>query len=472
MKRIVIIVVVIALLAVGGYFGYQYWSKNQAAAAAGLYQTVTIGRGDLTASVGGTGTVRSNQSAVLAWQTSGSIDKLNAEVGDAVRSGEVLATLKESSLPQSIILARADLVTARRALDDLISSDVARATAYQAMVVAEKELTDANTSRLSKAYTRGSQSTIELNQADLLLAKEEFDAAEENYNLFAERDDNDVMKANALSRLAAARRGLERAEANLNYVQTMPNDNEIAQADARIQVAEARLKDAQRAWERVKDGPNSDDITAAEARIKAIEATLALIDLEAPFNGTITEVPGKPGDQVQPGSVAYRLDDLSRLLVDVQITEVDINRILPGQPVSLSFDAIQDVEYSGTVTQVGRVGTAIQGVVNFTVTIELTNPDEQVRPGMTAAVTIATDQLPDVLLVPNRAVRLREGQYVVYLLKDGIPTASNITLGLTSDEFSEVLEGLKEGDALVLNPPTEFQAGPPAGGGGMRGGNN
>jgi HlyD family secretion protein len=280
------------------------------------------------------------------------------------------------------------------------------------------------------------------------------------------------MRANALSRLAAARRALERAQANLNYVQTMPNDNEIAQADARIQVAEARLQDAQREWDRIKEGPDADDIAAAEARIKAIEVTLGLVDLEAPFNGTITEVLGKVGDQVQPGTIAYRLDDLGRLLVDVQITEVDINRIQPGQPVTLSFDAIQGIEYSGVVVEVGRVGTSLQGVVNFNITIELTNPDAKVRPGMTAAIIIATDQLPGVLLVPNRAVRLREGKYIVYLLQGGIPTATNITLGLTSDQFSEVLEGLKEGDTLVLNPPAEFQAGPPAGGGGMRGGTN
>jgi HlyD family secretion protein len=471
MKRTILIILVVAALAVAGYFGLQALRSNQAAAAATQYQTVAVSRGELTASVGGTGTVRANQTAVLSWQTSGNIEKLNVGVGDTVGADQVLATLKESSLSQSIILARADLVTARRNLENLTSSDVARATAYQTLVAAEKELTDAKTRRLSKQYTRGSQSTIEINQADLLLAQDNYNQAVDNYNLFAERTDVDLMKANALSRLAAARQALERAKANLQYVQTMPNDNEVAQADARLQVAEARLKDAQREWDRIKDGPAGDDITAAEARIKAIETTLAMVDLNAPFAGTITEVRGKTGDQVAPGTVTYRLDDLSRLLVDVQITEVDINRIQVNQPVTLSFDAIQDKEYQGIVAEVGRVGTAVQGLVNFTVTIELKNPDDKVRPGMTAAVTITTDQLPDVLLVPNRAVRLRASKYVVYVLKDGIPTVTNISLGLTSDEFSQVIDGLKEGDVLVLNPPTELQSGPPAAGGGLRGGN-
>jgi HlyD family secretion protein len=465
MKRTFIIILVVAGLAVVGFFGMQWLRQSQSASAAAQFITETVQRGNLSASVGGTGTVRANQSAVLAWQTSGSIETLDAQVGDIVKADQELALLKESSLSQSLILARSDLISAKKNLDDLLNSDVARATAYQALVAAEKELTDANTKRLSKQYTRGSQSTIELNQADLLLAQLEYDAAVEHYDLFKNRDDMDEMKASALSRLSAARKALDRAKANLQYVTTMPNDNEVAQADARIQVAEARLKEAQREWERIKDGPNADDITAAETRIKAIEATLNLIHLVAPFQGTITERRGMPGDQVSPGTVTYRLDDLSRLLVDVQITEVDINRISLDQVVDLSFDAIPDTAYQGKVVEVGRVGNSIQGVVNFTITIEVSNPDDLVRPGMTAAVNIITENVSDVLLVPNRAVRVRGGERVVYVLKDGTPAMTPIVLGLSGDTMSEVLEGVKEGDILVLNPPVEFQPGGPPGGG-------
>jgi HlyD family secretion protein len=239
----------------------------------------------------------------------------------------------------------------------------------------------------------------------------------------------------------------------------------VAEADARVSLAEANLADALREWDRVKDGPDPEDVEAARARIAAIEATLAQVDLEAPFAGVITQVTAKPGDEVTPGTVAFRLDDLSRLLVDVQITEVDINRIRPGQPVMMSFDAILNQEYGGRVVEVAQVGVGNQGVVNFTVTVELTNPDDFVRPGMTAAVNIVTDLVEGVLLVPNRAVRLREGQRVVYVLRDGVPTITQVELGLTSDVASELLGGeVQEGDLLVLNPPTVFAPGPGMGG--------
>lgn len=186
--------------------------------------------------------------------------------------------------------------------------------------------------------------------------------------------------------------------------------------------------------------------------------------MEAPFAGTITEVSDKVGDQVSPGLPAFRIDDLSRLLVDVQITEVDINRIRVGQPAMMTFDAIPDREYSGKIIEVARVGIPSAGLVNFQVTIELENMDGAVRPGMTAAVNIITDLVEDVLLVPNRAVRLREGQRVVYVLRDGEPVLTEIQLGLTSDTQSELLGGdVKEGDLLVLNPPVQFQPGGPMG---------
>jgi len=165
------------------------------------------------------------------------------------------------------------------------------------------------------------------------------------------------------------------------------------------------------------------------------------------------------GDQVTPGTVGMRLDDLSRLLLDVQVSEVDVNFIQVGQDVSLSFDAIQDREYQGRVVEVALVGTSNQGVVDFTVTVELTDPDENVRPGMTAAVNIITRELEDVLLVPNRAVRILDGKRVVYVLENGTLTPVTITLGASSELESQILEGdLAEGDLVVTNPPA-FQGG-------------
>ena len=120
------------------------------------------------------------------------------------------------------------------------------------------------------------------------------------------------------------------------------------------------------------------------------------------------------------------------------------------------------------MTSVASVGSSVQGVVNFTVTVQLDNVDAEVKPGMTAAVTITVKQLDSVILVPNRAVRLVNNQRVVYVLRNGQTTEIPITLGATADTFSEVASGdLKEGDQVILNPPTNFTG---TGGGGLFGG--
>jgi HlyD family secretion protein len=154
---------------------------------------------------------------------------------------------------------------------------------------------------------------------------------------------------------------------------------------------------------------------------------------------------------------------------------VDINQVEVGQPASLTFDAILAKEYNGEVVEVSPVGTEIAGVVNFKVTVELTDTDEDVRPGMTAAVEIVVNQVEGVLLVPNQAVRVEEGARIVYIMgENGQIEPVEITLGASSDRYSQLLEGdLEAGALIVLNPPIDFfSGGPPGGGGGGFGGNS
>jgi HlyD family secretion protein len=89
------------------------------------------------------------------------------------------------------------------------------------------------------------------------------------------------------------------------------------------------------------------------------------------------------------------------------------------------------------------------------VTVALLNPDELVHPGMTAALSIIINQLDDVLLIPNRAVRTVDNQRVVYVLRNNLPVSVPVEIGVSSDTFSELVgDDLKEGDLIILNPPS------------------
>jgi HlyD family secretion protein len=431
-----------------------------------------------------------------------------------------LANLEQESLPQGIILAQAELIEAERALDDLLHSQTQQALAQQTVEDAQQALEDASHPETLQAEALESlanakaavedaemvlyivqkppsEAAIDQTYANLLLKERNLkdtrkqvekierrlslpkselmpwesqslyrkilkglnlklandqrvyeQAAEKFDNLLAPVDPTDLAIAEANLALAMAQ--VAQAERELERVQDGFSEAEIA-------VLEAKLGDAQREWERLKGGSDEDDITAAQARITAVQAVLDQTSILAPFDGVITLVNSKPGDQVSPGDIAFRLDDTSRLIVEVDVSEVDVNRIYPGQPVILTFDSILAKEYEGLVAEVPPVGEVDQGVANFRVKVEITNPDENVKPAMTSSATFIIDQLEDVLLVPNRALRFNDGQRVVYILQNDQLIPIEITLGLSSDTYSEVLEGdLNPGDQIVIDPPSDL----------------
>ncbi len=466
MKKVVGWIVVIALLG-GGFWAFRRYRLQTQAQSAAAYQTEAARRGALKATIGATGSVRANQTAVLVWQTSGTIESVAVEAGDTVRRGDVLARLEQTSLPQNVILARADLVNAQKALDDLLEppSELALAQAQKAIADAQKAVDDAQ-KRLDSLNSPARQVDIDAARATVVMARDKLDKAQEDFAPYEKKPEDNLRRAYFQSRLADAQREYENAVARLNNLLGTANEVDLTVAQANLETAQAQLADAQQTYRDLLAGPDEDDIAAAQARIDAAQATVNLARLTAPFDATVTAVYLKPGDQVSPGATAFRLDDLSRLLVDVEISEVDINRVKVGQPVVLTFDAVLGKEYHGEVVEVPPVGQVSQGVVNFTVTVELQDADEEVKPAMTAAVTIVVSELDDVLLVPNRAVRFREGERVVYVLKDGQPQPVPIVLGASSETYSEVVGGdLQEGDLVVLNPPSQFeqQGGPPFG---------
>jgi HlyD family secretion protein len=442
-----------------------FLTRGRASAQPNGLQTVEAATGDLTATVGATGTVRARQSTVLTFQTSGVVAEVEVEQGQRVSEDQVLATLELTSLSPQVILAQADLVSAQRALDLLLNSDLARAQAQQALAQARDALDEAEYRwRNQQQGYRASGNTIDGARANLVLAEAEVGRAQDAFNQVSGQPADSEVRALYLSVLSAARTRRDSAARTLNWYLGRPNDIDQALLDANVAAAEAHLADAQREWDRLRDGPDPSDVAAAEARVAAAQATADLARIAAPFAGTITSVDVMPGDQVSPGTLAFGLADLSHLLVDVEVTEVDINRVRVGQPVSLAFDAALGVEYQGIIVEIPLVGTPGQGVVNFPVTVEVSDPDQAIRPGMTAAVNIVVEQIENVLLVPNRAVRVRGGERVVYALRSGQPVPIPVVLGVSSDAYSQILEGeVRVGDLIVLNPPIEFDtSGPPS----------
>ena len=534
-KRLIIILVVVVLL-VAGIVGMRALGLRQLNSLVAGLETQTVERGALLSLIEADGGVRSEQHAVLLWETTGKVLDVDVAVGDAVFSGATLATLDQHSLPRQIILAQADLVEAQKALDDLLISKLQGAQAHKAVENAERALDDASNSGLGQAQalaaiavaerllenaerklsiliTPPSEMSVQQVYANILLTEEYIIDLEEqivdlekalkraknnpyeSYSLYKTLLRNTEMElARQQERLLERQERYAELLAPPDSMDLMIAEAEVMAADARkqwerikdgptqadIAVLEAQLADAQREWARVKDGPTQDDIVVAEARIAAIQAILDSVQLTAPFDGVITQVDIQTGDLVEFGSPAFRLDDFARLLIDLQVSEIDINKIVIDQNVVLTFDSVLAKEYQGRVVDIAPVGDVAAGVVTFSVCVELVDAGTEIRPGMTSAVQIEIGRVEDVLLIPSQAIRSLEGERVVYLLGDGQSpgeAATNsegrqpvpiypvpITLGVSSPEFSEIISGdLQAGDVIVLDPPIELinlQTGP------------
>lgn len=417
--------------------------------------TVEVVRGSLATTVGQTGSLKANRNAALTWKTSGRIESVSGIIGQEVTQGQVLAALEQRSLPANILQAYIQLSDAESALKELQNSQAAQANARAALTNAQKAYEEALDKVRLLELPNASPANIEGAQANFDLAQAQVNQAEKFYSLLEGRPEDDVTRLQAAAQLERAYRALEYARWNLQFAESKPDTKEVRSRQADLDIAKANLDEAQREWERLKNGPDQRDIEAAAIRVEAAQATIAQQYLTAPFSGKISDVMSMPGDLVKPGTKAFQLVDMSQLYVLTGISEIDINQVKIGQLVTITFDAVRGRNYLGKVNEIGEAGTVTQGFTTFPVKITLVDPDEQIHPEMTAAVSIITQQVEDVLLIPNRATRLINGNgRIVYVLRNGQPVMVPVELGISDEINSQLISGdIQEGDRLFLNPP-------------------
>jgi len=440
---------------IGLFIGWWILNARQDAdqVLAGI-ETEPYHRDTLSANIYGTGTVQSYQTAVLTWSASGIVGDINITLGEKVAKDELLMSLDPDSVSVDILQAQIDVINTQNSLDDLYDNWGAElAQAKLDLLNAQKDLEDLETERTIMNYQRCSDERIE----DL---EDELDQAETIYKF---RQNADTLKA------------VNTAQANLNYCMADFTEREIAEAELEVELGEARVANLQKRVDLLSDGPDPDQVTILETQLAMAQSRLESPLIEATFDGVVTVLSVQEGDVVQVGTQAIQLDDLSKLYLDVQISEVDIPLVVVGQPAELVFDAYFESTFNGEVIEIAPVGTSVQGVVEYLVRIEMKDDDARIKPGMTAAVNIVVDEKEDVFVVPNDAIVMSDGQEYVYVRRNGTFEAVAISLGGYSDFYSEVVEAdIAEGELIVLNPPAEITGqmpfgGPPSGGFGMFG---
>lgn len=456
-----IFILVILCLAAGGY-AYLLRSNvfNQMAQMVGMsgasaMTTTTVEHGDLVAAIDdASGTVRSNRSITLKWKTTGTVETINAQIGDSVKKDDILAELNRDTLPISVLSASVDLAQAEEDYTKLTNTSERIATALSELVTAQKAVDDAEQAVRDIDPTLASADAIQLAYEAYQKAQTQFDAARDKFEEVRNADPDNDARQKRLGDVSGYRNARDNALAEYRRYLDGGDALEKEVREATLQLAQATLEQKQQAYEEAQAGPTEAELAAAQAKISAAQTTINYAKLIAPFDGVITKLDTRVNETITDDEVnsttAIQIDDLSKLFVDITVSELDISQVELGQEASVSFISIPNKTYRGVVSSIADTGKTSNNSVTFGVTIQLTDADEQVMPGMTADIKIPIAKVSDVNYLPIQALYLEDGEtFVNRVEEDGSTTKIAVKLGVKSGSFVEVISGELSAGATV-----------------------
>ena len=264
----------------------------------------------------------------------------------------------------------------------------------------------------------------------------------EKGQLLAELDDRDLV-----ARWDQANAELQRSLAELRYAQTdLQRKRELSVAKV---IAPSEMDLTERACA-VAD----QQVAVTRADLSYAFTQLDYTRIAAPISGVVASVSTQEGETVAANFSAptfLTLIDLSRLEVWAYVDETDIGRVQIGQNATFTVDTYTDQEFEGRVTTVYPKAEIRDNVVDYVTVVRFQPMRERIlRPEMTTTVRIALNLHENVLSLPIRAVRLEEGRPFVLFDQDGVPSRRWVTTGSRDDSNWEIVDGLREGDAVLV----------------------
>ncbi len=398
------------------------------------------------------GNVESAQSSEILWRTTGVVENVATALGDQVTAGQVLATLEKDSLSASIIQSEIQLLEAQDSLETLGVSETAKAQAYKDLRDKEKALDDAELFAEGLNYPIASQKEIDAAKKSLDGAKDAYDNAASVYQSVILRDSLDEQKQDLYKSLQSTLTTYAQAYDQWLYYVNNSSENTKKQAAADVKVAEAAYQDALKAFKTYSNGfPTEKELLSAELTLSNAQDAYDKRSAVADINGVITVINPRSGDYVTSGSTAFRIDNLDRLFVPVDISEIDIVKIYNGQKATVVLDSDTGKTYQGIVNKVSEQGNGSDTSVSFQTYVEILDPDESIKVGMTAEIRIILAERSNVLLVAANAIFNENGQAYIEV-SDGATTRKvTVATGLTNDIVTEIVSGdLSEGDAVIV----------------------
>ena len=502
-------------LAVVVLAGFYFWGKDSGTPQ---YMTARVDRGSLRNTVTATGTLQAVTTVQVGSQASGTISALYADFNSTVKKGQVVAQLDPSVSKAQVDQARANLQQARASLTQ----------AQAAVVNSRAGVSDAQAKGLAARSTvQNNQAGVSGAEANVVVLKAQQDDA-----LSLLKQQESLLKAGviaqrdydvSLTAYKTAEARYNQAVAQLNQAKLTEQSASsagIASSQAAVEQSQAQVKQSQAQVQQA-----AAQVQQAQAALSLAEVNLSHTTIASPIDGVVVSRDVNVGQTVAASLSAPTLftiaNDLTQMQVIANIDQADIGLVEQAKSVKFTVDAFPGKDFDGKIEQMRLNPQNVQNVVTYNVVIDVNNPEQKLKPGMTANLTITIDERNNVLKVPNAALRFTptdasgqrigggagtasgqgrrrqqgdnanapqqsdggqrqfapasapvlEGQTrIVWVLdQDGKPTSRRIKVGLTDGASTEVVEGdLNEGDMVITgqtisgaNKTTTTQSTPP-----------
>ncbi len=398
---LVVIIVVAALAAVGVKSGKGKTTEHKLES----YQdTEKVGYGDIREVVSAQGPLAPFETVHVRSEASGKVDKLYVETGDYVKKDDPLVELDQKDLLIELRRAEASVQAAKANLDQQKKGwvPIEKARVEEQIRALEIELTqrESDLARVKELHKKGFASDSELEAAQ-----------------FA-RDQTDVALQNAKEQLEILLEG---------------SPEEI------VALYEAYYRQAKADYDRAQNAlGNSTIISPMDGVVleRFVTEGSVIVSSQASFGGT--------------NDLVVLIGDMSKMKVKALVDETDIGQVHIGQKAVIRVDAFEDEEFDAEVTKINPMGDTSMTVTSFEVEMVIDNPDGKLLTNLTAYVDIITNEVTDVLRVPDRAVRSVGGKdYVFVVDDDDVLHQREVDLGITDYESTQVLSGLEDGERVV-----------------------
>ncbi len=354
-----------------------------------------VERGNLARSVVATGKIEPLAKVEIKSKASGLVEKIYADYGDHVKQGQVLVELDKEELSARVREARATLLAAQAA------QEAAQATYERNKVEAEGPDLPFLKSDMDRARQLHSEG---------LIARPVIENAEKAYQL-------------GLNRQMSAQRTVAVSRAEISRTKA-----QIAQAQAALEQAEEDLRNS---------------------------------TIVSPMDGLVLSRDVEVGDAVSSilvlgsqATLVMTLGDVSEVYVKGKVDEADISKVYLGQPARIVVESLKDKKFEGKVTKISPLGVEKDNVTTFEVKVSIQNPTGELKANMTANAEILLEEKHNVLMIPEVAVIYDKDRKTFIEIPD--PKADkgrrkiSARLGISNGVKTEMLEGLKEGDQVIL----------------------